>query len=250
MTVYGETAVVEQPRKHTWKPESGWQTLRRWRGSKDAILAYKADESLADASWVEIVENGASAVLSALFPYDQAEDVRDDTGDVVNVVFELEYRDLEKDLRTFPDFADNIGAAQFEEIEEAIRAGTAYALYAYPGWHGAYVRRRLKGVDTYLAVQPIIRQRIQVASRSAVKASISGILEVGSESPISGTPVSPGAVISQPKFSVPGNYEWLKKGPRVVIKPRGKFELIDEWWGAKKWDGILYRGGSATSWDT
>jgi hypothetical protein len=251
----GTSDLLEQPQRRSFSLESGWSTIRTWQGPKDSVLVY-ANQLAAErvATNIEVSNDGPVGTVSATYP-DGQDEVLDQDAETLNVTWELFSSDLEKDLSTHYQLIPTSDLERANQVkakewvtnppinENYVATGNAAtdtaAAIAYITSSVAELDTKSKiiydlmtrGTTSYIVAQYVIRKTIKVGRNSDVLASETNIGRVTS---IDGVP--PGL------FQIPGNHEWLKKAPNVIFLGRGKYQIVQEWWGADKWSQGLYAG--------
>lgn len=242
----GATEVVTAPERIIeWTDGKGFRVTRNMHGKKALVHRY-AKELMSKVDSLRIVERGDYATLEA-FTTDEQEIVAAFGSNNLNVYWECDPGEIEKDLRTHP-FLDGLGADKAEKLEiadKAIEAGTAASLLeaGVDSQIDSYIRLRLIGVESYPAENYVLRRITVCGNSSAQVASWEGVNEVTTEDPSKGKAVNPNSRAGKLKFKLPAG-EWLKRSPQVYEVGRGKFHIVETWWWAQKWSGTLYEGGS------
>ncbi len=243
----GSSDLQEQPKQRTWSAESGWATVRTWEGERSAIDAFANTLTSQGAIGLSVSSSGESPVgrVSATFP--DAQDVNLNANPE-NITWELFGNDLEKDLTTHSsikpltdadrnalvmakDYVVNPPGDTIAEINAAITAnlsGKSLKLYQHLS----------QGTTGYVVTHYVLRKTIKVAGNSAVIASLVGVNKV--EAPVG----VPGVLFNVPTEQGDGTIQWLKKPPQVQSLGRGKFQIVQEWWGSNVWSKDLYGGAS------
>ena len=223
----GKYQAIEQSERYGWDRAEGYWSEHVWEGPIERIEQLEAD--LQNFGGPESYRcdpiRGQLYRLTARFG--KVDGIPG--GDDYEERWELVPNYVEKDLRTFEDFADD--AEDMEEIDKEIDKGKASDM-SLSGDPDKYRDLRLLGVESYLVHQPVVRRVRVCSSASTVSASMTGILAVGSSPPVP----------SSAKFSLPAGMDWLKMPPHVVTLGSGKVQLTEEWWGADEWSNKLYGG--------
>ena len=117
-----------------------------------------------------------------------------------------------------PRFAAKRKAFQYPKVDNPT-AGTSSHWGTLSGLALKLARKRLKGVDTYWAVAPVVRRTSEY------------------------TRIPPGSTVPKrgsPPVSVPG-WQFLKTADRAVREgKRGPWIRSEEWTGAVEWDSEIY----------
>jgi len=160
--------------------------------------------------------------------------------------WEMDWREIHKPLAQHSAF-QAISAQTLTEIEDAVADGSAYELLANydPGDpEYEYIVRRLRGQDSYLEWVPVVRRTRTASRRMVIKILVDLHVPVSAQIEGAGREVHPRTKRQVQRFQLPGGYEWLKLPPVVQSLGRSRYRVTEEWLGAKKWDGLLYEGGS------
>ena len=242
----GATEVVTAPdRIIEWTDGKGFRITRNMHGKK-ALVHSKAKELMAKVDSLRIVERGDYATLEA-FTTDEGEIVQAFGANNLNVYWECDPGEVEKDLRTH-SFLDELGADKASKLEiadKAIEAGTASDLITagVDAEIEKYIKLRLIGVETYPAESYVLRKITVCGNSSSQTASWAGVNKVTKTDPSAGQAVNPNSRAGKLKFKLPAG-EWLKRSPQVYEVGKGKFHIVETWWWAEKWSKTLYEGGS------
>ena len=89
----------------------------------------------------------------------------------------------------------------------------------------------LSGIQSYIRHHPVVIKTTFYDEEPDSK-PVDGLDRVGGEPPGS-----------------PAGYEYLKSGDHWVQSRDGSWQRVEQWTGAKKWNGSLYRGGSGAPLD-
>lgn len=236
--IKGDAGPLEQPKVRTWTADRGWATVRVWKGAKEVIQSFIFTEQEPPGyESIRMTDEGEIATVEITYA-DSAAGVTD--AGAMNVEWELLGNDLEKDLKTHSSLASDddailtqLAAAEKEFLNPVSGIDyprTEWDLKAKTLW-----RHLSKGTKAYLVTQYVLRKTIKVARDAGVLASLVGVNTVEEPAGV------PSDLFLQPTDQGDGPIEWLKKPPTVRFLGRGKFSIVQEWWGGK-WSGSLYLG--------
>jgi hypothetical protein len=252
--VHGFTGATLVDTVKGWTSEAGEYLTYNYKGPVAAIeTAYTTAK--ASGSWDRVekhIDGGSGSLsctvtadsLSGGFPADP------------QPVWEVIGQDLFRDLRSFgggtaAEIAFNVAADQ--EALEAIRQGIERADWVGPLMVAdpatTYARLLLRGVGEFVRSTAILRSTTIVNARTAAKASWTGVDRAWPIDGGDGSPNPPGTgssgilgVISDmPDFN-DEKKQWLKRAPQVRSIDRGRFQIVQEWWFARRWSYVLYEG--------
>lgn len=230
----GSATPIKSTEREIWQRGRGYQTVKRYEGTKSAIRDLKGTLYTGSGGSLESFEmyrEGGKYILETYSASKIDGSVNDDDNEAEsNPLWELEPEEMETDLRAHPYFS-GISADRFDEIEEALNDHTTGDLTLTPQ-ETDYVNMRKKGTDVYLRAAYRLRRTYTVNSRSGLRASFANVNEVD-------TPNVTGAL-----FDLPSG-EWLKLAPVVVKIAKQKWEITQEWLWDTAWSDILY-GGTGT----
>lgn len=153
---------------------------------------------------------------------------------VLNSVLEIEMAQAEIDVRQL--IAGNDAAmralAAWDRAPAALRAALKYedpdtgAPAALSGPAKSVAQLILSGIESALRFHPVVTRTSYYGSDPGTK-TVSGLGRVG----------------GQPSGS-PAGYEYLKTGDHWSQSRDASWMRVEQWTGAKSWNGSLYRGGS------
>lgn len=233
-----------------WQRGRGYFTVKIYEGSEAAIDALKESLYTGSGGTLDAFEKSriggkfqlvvdTAAAPSANITIEDQDAENDPT-------WELDSERLEKDLIDNAAF-DSITATRAAALDRAISTHTALSstasVHTFTTPSGTvttsgtaefnYCSLRLRGVESYLEFQSVIRRRWIVSKRSQLRAANNNVGRV--ESP----PIPSNALVDL------NNLEWLKMAPDVQEVGKNKFAITQEWVGAEEWSALLY-GGSAS----
>ena len=181
------------------------------------------------------------------------------TGDV-GVVWEIVSTELSRDMRTHPYFITASGSI-FEDMllaDKKLARGESYNAgdYGVPTVMKRYWALRISGVETYFQSVLVLRKTTTVSLRSDVEAAYEGINRVVALATVDPPRALLGPLTLLPvitdynDYDIPtapnivnGDWEWLKKTPRVrSIQGARRVEIGEEYWGADAWPSVFYGG--------
>lgn len=243
-TIIGEQSAVQNKVRRTWTRAGGITTVRTVEGPFVAVEArfneYAAAGSGSDADEMELDQQGAKGVLTITTFTDSAAG-GGGTTDVDNSEWELAFNTIHEPLAENSYFsgapADQMVAAQKAAEKPAALPESVTNTKAI-----VYYNCLLAGVTDVLVAAPVVRSCLIVNVRASVRASYSGMFTCLTTASVQSLIPTRYAWRS----SIPANYEWLKQPPAVRRLTRGKYEVAQEYWGAKKWLSYFYSGGTGT----
>jgi hypothetical protein len=112
-----------------------------------------------------------------------------------------------------------------------------------------YAKLLLRGVGEFVRSTAILRATTVVNARTVAKASWEGVDRAWTLSGESGSPNPPGTgsagivgLIDDMPDHDDEKKQWLKRAPQVRSLDRGRFQIVQEWWFARRWSYSLYEG--------
>jgi hypothetical protein len=257
-TILGINGFTEQPRRREYQIDKGWVSTRTWEGPQALVDAFVDTLQVLEPPPEQIrYEYGVPAKVEADFPAiggTTGGELPSDIVDENNAVWEMIGQQLEKDIRVHGIYnISGASPAAVEKVDESIRRGKAGDVNwdtAYPGFNlNNYRSHRLNGIEAYTSFSYIVRKTISTNKKSALYANDVVPGKVVAWSAI-GVPET--SKIRQPKVAkYSGGWtdalitEWLVMSPTIRWTSSTKrYDIVREWWGAEKWSGALYQGGS------
>ena len=236
-----------------WSPGVGEAETHEWPlGTPANILAeYETAKAAAEAgnNTQSLVYRNANGRASLVARFARTGTADPDYGDDVSVIEELYSVDVIKDVAEagyWDDLTDDeVAWVRYcadnrmtqDEIDTAADAsediGTALK---YVSW--SYLMKQLyghivHGVETFFETGFILRRSLYGVRTAAIKASFTGINEVGND-PVFKSQMD--ALIA----ALPAG-EWLYKPPQAEHLGKGRWRVTVEWHWAKRWS-VMYEG--------
>ena len=212
---------------------------------------------------VEYDEGGGIGVIRLI-----TNEVEDPVNEDDGAIWEVDSQELFIDIRRHEYFLGMSSAEELIAVADSYVADADKGPYIadteasdYDAIMGRYYKLRMAGAEGYYYSVPVLRKTLTLSSRTEIEASwrrVNRATTLGSINPprkilgalnrmpivnvTSGVDGTPAALIS----ITYGQWEWLKKAPRILGKAGGKqYELAYEWWGAQAWSTVFYGG----TWD-
>ena len=247
--ILGSNDFTQTSSKQRWSTDGGFTTVVEYKGPLDKVKTkYDSLINNDDYDVVEFsIENGVGVLTVEI------QDGNSQTSYVtpeLNTVWELDSREIIRDIRTFHDFANYSGTGGITHLE-AIRKAAETAT-VQPAWNDTvdadYGRLLIRGTTEYIRSSMILRSTINAGGRTSVTASWAGVdrahaLASGNGPNPSGTGASAiiGAIQQHPDY-IGSKKQWLKRGPRVTQVAKNRFSIVQEWMFSRSWSERLYDG--------
>ena len=237
LTIRGDNQLIELEPERSYSVRDGWRTVRRWRGTKEAVQLF-IPSLLIDGTNIRIIpDEGPTAIIEGWF--DNAQDgsaVTDDsqiqtTWSIVNNAFEqsiietAEFEALPADeqtaVREFLNgditYGDALLAttADGEEFVHAINAGKVGIEVS------SICLRRIKVVSGFDSVTAYLSNANKVYSRAQLISAFNPPAGVQSEMPADG--------------------DWLARNGTKEQQSNGKWVITLEWWHLPSWSWLYER---------
>ena len=237
LIIRGDNQLIELEPERSYSVRDGWRTVRRWRGTKEAVQLF-IPSLLIDGTNIRIIpDEGPTAIIEGWF--DNAQDgsaVTDDsqiqtTWSIVNNAFEqsiietAEFEALPADeqtaVREFLNgditYGDALLAttADGEEFVHAINAGKVGIEVS------SICLRRIKVVSGFDSVTAYLSNANKVYSRAQLISAFNPPAGVQSEMPADG--------------------EWLARNGTKEQQSNGKWVITLEWWHLPSWSWLYER---------
>lgn len=245
------SGLIIQPDRRAYSPERGYQILRSWRGPTAAALAY---ESTLIAASVEF-ENDNRAPISTITARIGYQDTT--AGGAAEVPVNLWERNVNRVEKTIYEHhkVAALGVATITLIREAVQNGSSVTeleleLIAENGFGAAandiaqeVFALILKGVDSFVVYQPVVRQTQIVSSsypRSAVSNNVGKILTSAQMASLESAPagVLDDKTVPDGLASI-ARYGYYKNDPTITQQANNRWNITTEW-EAGFWVRLLY----------
>ena len=244
-TIVGNTGPVTNGLRRSWTRGEGHTTVRTIEGPYTQVEAlyneYAAAGSASGVDQMTLDKIGAKGVLTCTTFDDSGDGTGGGNTAAFNAEWELAVNTIYESVEENAYFA-GVNSEQFAAARKAALEGKdlpasvteekAKVLY--------YCLRH--GVTDIPVAAPVIRSNLIVNSRSAVTARFASMFTAIST-------VAMKALIPD-KFAwrdnLPASWEWLIQPPQVRKLPGGRYQIAQEYWGAKGWLSYFYPGGTRT----
>jgi len=238
LSVFGVTGAVEQGKKYSWTPSTGEILTQTFRGVatnvKTLYDTYKAaGMSNPDYDSMNLDMGRGNALL-----------IITKAGDATNAVYELLSNDITRPIWTAPYFVEEVPVLTATQISQVMAAyhHIQYMTETTPtpdpstftGKQLELYRAMEHGIQEYNCSSYVLRETKLVTWRSQVSASFDNVNAVD-------TPPNTAAVNTLIGPLPDG--QWLKRAPNVVQVGRRRWQIVTEWWWARKWLMNVYPGG-------
>ena len=237
LIIRGDNQLIELEPERSYSVRDGWRTVRRWRGTKEAVNLF-IPTLLIDGTNVRVIpDEGPTAILEGWF--DNAQDgslVTDaaqiqTTWSIVNNAFEQSILETAE----FDDliFADQGAIRQFnagnitysEAVADISADGLEFINAINAGKVGIEVSsiclRRTKVVSGFDSATAYLSNANKVYSRAQLISEFSPPAGVQSEMPATG--------------------EWLARNGTKEQQSNGKWVITLEWWHLAEWSWLYER---------
>ena len=249
LDVFGETGPTRVSRKYKRRDENNVTYIEVWEGPVGSLLGL-FDASSSSSSWddVDLDSTKGKDTLTLTRTIASPEEsggsgidgnTPDSTAEDLLERWELLGQDLLVDLRSHPDFADDL--TEVVLAEEAIRQGNGAFTSATQAVQDYYDLRK-KGVAQYLRSAAILQRTITTREPGGIVIGWSGVDRAGSL-PLGVPPLIVSSIGALPDGG--GTSQWLRRAPQVSVTVGGGRRLVDQWMFAREWSAVLY-GGSGT----
>lgn len=252
--VHGFTGATLVDTTHGWATETGEYISYVYEGSKGAIdAAFTTAKS--SGSWDRVekrIDGGKGSLVCTV----SADSFSGGWPVDPDPVWEVIGQDLFRDLRSFgggtaAGIVFNAAADQekLEEVRQAIERAEWVGPLMVADPATTYAKLLLRGVGEFVRSTAILRSTTVVNARTAAKGSWTGVDRAWSLTGGGGAPNPPGtgssgiigSVSDMPDYES-GMKQWLKRAPQIRSLDRGRFQIVQEWWFAKRWSYVLYEG--------
>lgn len=255
--IKGTDGMTLVARPKSYSKSSGETQSEEWRGPlAKAVLFYGESIVDPDIDSVDIRPDVGKAVATVTLTRVDPDGI---TNEDDNALWEVDSNEVFRDLRTHPYFTKNGTIVQdLDLVDEKLKRGDPYVVgdYTTPNIAKRYFGLRSFGVEGYYVAVLVLRKTITVSARSDIEAAYTGVNAIQALTvidppsklvgPLSQLPLITGYANTDAPTAptvATGDWEWLKKMPRVRSIAGGKrFEIVYEWWGADQWASVMYLG--------
>ncbi|MEW6160153.1 MAG: hypothetical protein AB1813_22200 [Verrucomicrobiota bacterium] len=262
MSTHRGKDLVELSPRRVWSRTEGWQTVRAWEGTREAVQGLIAQlQSTNGADRIDIFPDGPVARLEA---YISSEDAG--ANETSTDTWELLGNDIQKNLTEhikLQVYSETIlasitaGAREVQSAEaskvESTRNTVITQIQALCTAEGkdsadavAFLKALLKGHDAFGVSQYVLRKSSLVSSRYSTKIAFTGIQRLWTAAQLESTESVPANLLFtissiEPPETVQAGYlwSWLKRTPTVAAVGRHKLQITQEWW-LEAWSTTLY----------
>jgi hypothetical protein len=234
----GTPEVIEQPSEREYNAQTGWRTVRRWRGTREACELFVPQLLNSVNSFRINVEDG-SPMATIEGWVDNAQDGSSvDSEAQITTAWEVFGNDLEKDIFDHPRFAAL--AVGDREVLKSFRDGSldyneaAFQLSGAPD-AADYLDALDSKQESYTVAQIVLRRTKSVASLAAVYCINSNANKTYTRAQLIAAEGVPSAVITE----MPSTGKWLARTGQKAQQSNGRYQITQEWWHADTWS-FLY----------
>mgnify|MGYP003333176592 FL=1 len=237
-TLNGDNQVRELESERTYNVRDGWKTVRRYRGTKEAVQLF-IPTLLVDGVAIRVIpDDGPLATVEAF--YDNAQDGSNQTLDAQIVTTwsvasnEIEQSIIETDA--FDALNDDSQLAIREYLSGDITHGEAVGRTETPA--GDIFLDSIASGKTTIAISQIVLRRTRVISGfDSALTFLSNANKVYSRAQLISTFAPPSGVQSE----MPSSGEWLARNGNKEQQSNGKWVLTQEWWHGERISSLYPR---------
>lgn len=232
MTLTGDPGITELEAERTYDSRNGWRTVRRWKGTKDAVNAF-IPTVVIDGSSIRIIPEQGSplAVLEAWF--DNAQDGSALTADSqIQTVWSVLGNDLEQDIfehSKFSALADGVRTILKQYRDGSATYNEAYSLLSVasaPSDAYEFLDSLEQHEFSYTKAQVVLRRSKLVSGFATLSAINANANEVYTRAQLITAESIPAAVQAE----MPATGIWLARTGQKEQQSNGKYQVTQEWW--------------------
>jgi len=237
LTIRGDNQLIELEPERSYSVRDGWRTVRRWRGTKEAVQLF-IPSLLIDGTNIRIIpDEGPTAIIEGWF--DNAQDGSSVTDaaqiqtiwSIVNNAFEQSILETAEFAALASDEQTSIRKFMNGEItlEDVLLTTTA---------DGDLFVEAINNGKVGLEVSSICLRRTKVVSGfDSVTAYLSNANKVYSRAQLISAFNPPAGVQSE----MPADGEWLARNGTKEQQSNGKWVITLEWWHLAEWSWLYER---------
>ena len=256
--IFGEKEMVFQGLTSGWNPTSGDTTTKTYKGSLAKAQAFY-DANINQQSIDSVTLSKADGIGTVAITVIQDIAENPPNNEFQNITWEVIPQDIYKNIRAFggrpepardgePDTEKfNLVGDQGELENARLFFETARQKGQVPAGpvQEKYLELLQRGVDQFVRTAVIIRSRIEVASRSQIRASWKFVdrAQTFAEIGIKGGDAKRliGALNEMDEFDATKR-QFLKRGATLRETGKRRFSIEQEWWFARAWSFTFYGG--------
>ncbi len=265
--IFTGQVVTELQAQLRFSPQQGWQTVRTWRGKREAVEALVAQVAFG-AIGVELHGDAPYAELAVTYGFLFGQDPANDPTQIQSL-WSLAANVVQKPLMEHPSLVEVFNSsppkyqlvtgapgapsavsqgaalvqfnAQIQRLQETPQAPETVVWDVYDlsgavaGVFRFYYTALLNNVTTFVWSQFVLRHVNVVAPGSSVKPSYKNVLKFYTAEQLKAAERIPATI----QFELPVG-PWLKQTPTLEQLPSGKFQITQEWWSAAGNDQLIY----------
>lgn len=237
LTIRGDNQLIELEPERSYSVRDGWRTVRRWRGTKEAVNLF-IPTLLIDGTNVRVIpDEGPTAILEGWF--DNAQDgssVTDaaqiqTTWSIVNNAFEQSVIET----AAFEALNSDSKTAIRQFINGEIEYGPAFLSCSADG--GNFIDAINAGKVGYEVSSICLRRTKIVSGFDSATAYLSNANKVYSRAQLISAFSPPAGVQSE----MPATGEWLARNGTKEQQSNGKWVITLEWWHLAEWSFLYTR---------
>jgi len=232
--IKGNPEVQELPAEREYSVTRGWRTVRRFRGSRQAIDDF-IPVALQDGSSIR-VQPGDDGVSTLEVWFDDAQDGSSvDAEAQITTTWSVNSNDLEKDLFTHAKF-DALVEADQQALRDLRESKIGIADAPSTGDAAEFANLIIAGVTGYTISQIVLRRTKLISSVAAIYAVNANANKRYTRAGLIAAEGIPLAV----RAEMPGAGQWLARTGQKEQLSSGKYQVTQEWWHADSWSPLIY----------
>jgi hypothetical protein len=254
LEILGDDATVRTETTLVVGPSGIEKTIERHEGPIPKVTDLY-DTAKAGSEWDDInyKKGGGKGVLvltkSGAFASREPPTGGDQSTDTtIGVRWEMVAEQLWQPLRANPEFRQEAAQLGLNKVRTEFERGNVNYVVVNATLL-AYQRLLNRGVEQYLRHVPVLQATITVSSRSIIAASWVGVDRAWKQDGQDGSPEPPTALIGtlgNIKNYQSDKKQWLKLGAQLRQVSDYEYEIVQQWWWARRWSFLLYEGDEET----
>ena len=241
----GEDVVTQTGRRRGWTKAQGRSFTDTFRGKKETLEDFY--ESKVDDDSIDGVQfiNDSGRVSVEVTTQDESPTGGGESTQVLNEFWEIIPQDMWKNIRAHQTFNKDDEQGNMELARQNFENGKPPLIAGLVANAEIYQKLLLHGQEEYVRTAVILQNTVRLGPRSALSGNWEGVDKALRFDNDPGSPDPPSAIIGtlddMPEFD-DTKKQWLKRAPIVREVQRRRFEIITQWWFARRWSESLYGG--------
>ena len=237
LIIRGDNQLIELEPERSYSARDGWRTVRRWRGTKEAVQLF-IPSLLIDGTNIRIIpDEGPTAIIEGWFDNAQDGSAVTDAAQI-QTTWSIVNNEFEQSILETADF-DALPSDEQTAIREFMKGDITYAdaLLATTADGEKFVHAINNGKVGYAVSSICLRRTKVVSGFDSATAYLSNANKVYSRAQLISAFNPPAGVQSE----MPADGEWLARNGTKEQQSNGKWVVTLEWWHLAEWSWLYER---------